>query len=115
MASYDSLPLRLAVIVDELKLDGRSMRSLSEAVGQSHAWLGSIIEGNSKKPAAVPLARLCEDHGYNVRWLLTGLGPKYVDRRDDERWARERGEPAPVPTTPDEVAQRLLERPVRKA
>ena len=116
MALYEALATRMKEMADALKLDGHSRRGLSESVGQSHDWINTIIHGRSLDPGAISVAKLCEAHGFNVRWLLTGLGPKLVDRLEDERAARERGEPKPPPrgTTADENAQRLLERGPRK-
>ncbi len=78
-------------IVDELKKQKRaSKRSLSLASGQSKEFVNTIINNRSKEPGAVSLATMCEKFDYNVRWLLTGLGPKVVDRADDARAALER-------------------------
>jgi hypothetical protein len=115
VAAYETLAQRMRIIVDEMKKDGLSRRKLSATAGQSHAWVDTVLKpslGDSAGPGAIALARLCEEYGYNVRWLITGLGPKLVDRLDDERAARERGEPAPVPrgsSAADEAALRLLE------
>ena len=98
----------MKVLVDEVKASaGLSRRTLSTDAGQSHDWVNTVIDGRAKDPGAVALAKMCEAHDYNVRWLITGLGPKLVDRRADFLAARERGEAAPAPTQ-DEIAVRLL-------
>jgi hypothetical protein len=107
--SYGDLAVRMRTLVDEVKV---SRRKLSAVAEQSHAWVDTVLSGASTDPGGVALARLCEEYGYNVRWLVTGLGPKFVDRVEDERWARERGEIRAV--TADERAKRLLERPAPK-
>jgi len=98
---YEDLPKRLREIVDELKAAGHDRRSLSEIAKRSHGWVDSVLvgdaEGNAAGPGAIALARLCEEFGYNVRWLVTGLGPKVIDRADDVRAARERSELQPQP------------------
>lgn len=118
VALYDALADRLRALVADVKKQDESIseRSLSIGAGQSHAWLTSVINGTSKDPGGVALARLCENHGYSVRWLITGLGPKFIDRKDDERAAKERGEPLPPPrgSAVDELAERMLESRERK-
>lgn len=108
------------MLADEVKAsDGVSRRTLSTDVAlQSHDFVGTIIKGRSKDPGAIALTRICEAYSYNVRWLLTGLGPKFVDRRADEMAARERNDPPPPPrgTPADEAVLRVLDekRPERR-
>jgi hypothetical protein len=112
MAVYGALAERMEMLADEVKAsDGISRRQLSTDAGQSHDFVGTVISGRSADPGGLSLARICEAHGYNVRWLLTGLGPKLVDRGDDFKAARERGEPPPEPrgSSADEAARRVLE------
>lgn len=109
---YDLLPKRLEELADTVKLsEGVSRRKLSTDAGQSHDFVNTVIGGRSKDPGALALARICEAYGYNVRWLVAGLGPKFVDRNDDGKWALERGEPQPAPrgSVADEAARRVLE------
>lgn len=108
------------MLADEVKAaDKVSRRTLSTDAGQSHDFVGTIINGRSTDPGGLSLARICETYGYNVRWLLTGLGPKLIDRAADYKAARERGEPPPAPrgSEADEAARRVLEerRPKRPA
>lgn len=112
MPFYDALSQRMETLADEVKAsDGVSRRKLSTDAGQSHDFVGTIINGRSRDPGGLSLARICETYGYNVRWLLTGLGPKLVDRGLDYQAARERGEPpiAPRGSAADEAARRVLE------
>lgn len=137
VATYEALPRRMAEVVADLKRDGLDRRTLSETAMRSHGWVDSVLKGRATGkaagPGAIALARFCEEYGYNVRWLITGLGPKLINREDDVRAARERNEAPPMLTVPshppspsapppaarrgtaDAVAQRLLEeRPARR-
>lgn len=91
-AERAGLRRRLVEMVDELKELGHVRRDLSADAGKSHAWVDSLLKGKPKSPEVIPLARLAERHGYNVRWLVTGRGPKRVDPELDARAARERGD-----------------------
>ncbi len=96
VAFYEGLPRRMEQIADELKKRSRvSKRALSLAAEQSKEFVNTIINGRSTDPGAVSLARMCETYGYNVRWLLTGLGPKVLNPADDARAALERDDPTP--------------------
>lgn len=89
---------------------GLPLSALSTTAARtSHGWLSSVKSGKKLlSPEALPLARLCEAYGYNVRWLITGLGPMIVDRADDQRAARERGDARSRP--PLSVREELLAR-----
>ena len=119
VADFEGFPKRMAELVEELKADGHDRRTLSKAAKRSHAWVDSALKPQRAKgagPGAIALGRLCEEYGYNLRWLVTGLGPKMIDRFDDERAARERSE-RPLRlrgTIADEEALRLLESGPRK-
>lgn len=93
---FDGLHRRISEMREDLRRDAPALsdRDLSLGVDQSHAWLGQILKRRSTNPGAIPLTRLCEAHGYNVRWLVTGQGPRTVNPHDDAWMARERRSPA---------------------
>ncbi len=113
---FESMRRRLLDMLDEIKLvkPEVSARSFSNDAGRSHGWLDTVTgkKPKSTDPGAISLANLCEAHGYNVRWLLTGLGASRVNPRADEDAAVERGEPLvrENETADDAAARRLLKR-----
>ncbi len=111
---FEGLRGRLLEMLQEVDVSDRETSLKADA---SHGFVASIVGRMSTNPAAIPLALLCEAYGYNVRWLITGLGKKIVDPKDDTLAALERGDAqtSRERVTANDVAQRLLdERPTRK-